>query len=175
LSGVFIGLGVLLIVMGVLFFVGQAAGFDLRRFGWPFFVIIPGLALSGVGLAAGGPTGERITPLGAAVTMVGVILLYQNTVDHFESWAYTWALVFPTLTGLGQIVYGSLKGRKEMVTTGGRSALIGAALFGVGALFFELVVGISGFEFGLDGFGWPLGLVMVGIVLLVGGFLHRQR
>src|SRR5829696_3997778 len=74
LSGVFIGLGVLLIVMGVLFVVGQAAGFDLRRFGWPFFVIIPGLALSGVGLAAGGPTGERITPLGAAVTMVGVIL-----------------------------------------------------------------------------------------------------
>jgi hypothetical protein len=112
LSGVFIGLGVLLIVMGVLFFVGQAAGFDLRRFGWPFFVIIPGLALSGVGLAAGGPTGERITPLGAAVTMVGVILLYQNTVDHFESWAYTWALVFPTSTGLGQIVYGSLKGRR---------------------------------------------------------------
>ena len=132
LSRVFIGLGVLLIVMGVLFFVGQAVGFDLGPFGWPFFVIIPGLALSGVGLAAGGPTGERITPLGAAVTMVGVILLYQNTVDHFESWAYTWALVFPTSTGLGQIVYGSLKGRKEMVTTGGRSALIGTALFVVG-------------------------------------------
>src|SRR5918995_5623679 len=123
LSGVFIGLGVLLIVMGVLFFVGQAVGFDLGRFEWPFFVIIPGLALSGVGLAAGGPTGERITPLGAAVTMVGVILLYQNTVDHFESWAYTWALVFPTSTGLGQMAYGSLKGRKEIVMTGGGAAL----------------------------------------------------
>jgi hypothetical protein len=175
LSGVFIGLGVLLIVIGVLFFVGQAVGFDLGRFGWPFFVIIPGLVLSGIGLAAGDPTGERITPLGAAVTMVGVILLYQNTVDHFESWAYTWALVFPTSTGLGQIVYGSLKGRKEMVTTGGRSTLIGAALFVVGAFFFELVVGISGLGLGLDGFAWPLGLVMVGIVLLVGGFLYRRR
>jgi hypothetical protein len=144
LSGVFIGLGVLLIVMGALFFFGQAVGFELGRFGWPFFVIIPGLALSGVGLAAGGSTGERVTPLGAAVTMVGVILLYQNTVDHFESWAYAWAL-------------------------------IGAALFVAGAFFFELVVGISGFGLGLDGFGWPLGLVIVGIVLLVGGFLHRQR
>jgi hypothetical protein len=144
LSGVFIGLGVLLIVMGALFFVGQAVGFELGRFGWPFFVIIPGLALSGVGLAAGGSTGERVTPLGAAVTMVGVILLYQNTVDHFESWAYAWAL-------------------------------IGAALFVAGAFFFELVVGISGFGLGLDGFGWPLGLVMVGIVLLVGGFLYGRR
>ena len=62
-----------------------------------------------------------------------------------------------------------------MVMTGGRSALIGAALFVVGAFFFELVVGISGFGFGLDGLGWPLALVMVGLVLLVGGFLYRRR
>lgn len=176
LSGVFIGLGVLLIVLGALFFVGQAVGFDLGRVGWPFFVIIPGLAVSGVGLAVDDPTGERITPLGAAVTMAGIILLYQNTADHFESWAYAWALVFPTSTGLGQMIYGSLKWRKEMVVTGGRSALIGAALFVVGAFFFELVVGISGFGFGLlDRFGRPSGLVIVGILLLVGGLLYRRR
>ena len=48
------------------------------------------------------------------------ILLYQNTADHFESWAYAWALVFPASTGLGQMIYGSLKERKEMVMTGGR-------------------------------------------------------
>jgi hypothetical protein len=174
-SGVFIGLGALLIVVGALFFVGQAVGFDLGRFEWPFFVIIPGVALSGVGLAAGGPTGERITPLGAAVTMAGVILLYQNAADHFESWAYAWALVFPTSTGLGQMLYGSLKGRKEMAMTGRRSALIGVVLFVVGAFFFELIVGISGLGLGLERFGWPLGLVIVGIVLLVGGFLYRRR
>src|SRR5215211_7861750 len=101
--------------MGVLFFVRQAVGFDLGRFGWPFFVIIPGLAVSGVGLALGDPTGERITPLGAAVTTTGVILLYQNAADHFVSCAYAWALVFPTSSGLGHMLYGSLKGRKEMV------------------------------------------------------------
>src|ERR687893_1591462 len=120
LSGVFIGLGVLLIVLGALFFVGQAIGFDLGRFGWPFFVIIPGLAVFGVGLTVGDPTGERITPLGVAVAMTGVILLYQNIADHFESWAYAWALVFPTSTGLGRMIYGSLKGSKEMVASGGR-------------------------------------------------------
>jgi hypothetical protein len=174
-SGVFIGLGILLIVLGTLFLAGQAVGIDLGRFGWPFFVIIPGLAAFGVGIAADDPTGERITPLGAAVTMIGVILLYQSTVDHFESWAYAWALVFPTSTGLGRMIYGSLKEKKEMVVTGGRSALIGATLFLVGAFFFELVVGVSGFGFGLDRFGWPLGLVIVGIVLLAGGLLYRRR
>jgi hypothetical protein len=93
----------------------------------------------------------------------------------WHSWAYAWALVFPTSTGLAQMVYGSLKGSKEMVTTGGRLALIGAALFVAGAFIFELVVGISGFGFGFERFGWPLGLVMVGTVLLVGGFLYRRR
>jgi hypothetical protein len=175
LSGVFIGLGVVLVVLGALFFVGQAVGFDLGQFGWPFFVIIPGLAVSGIGIVAGGPTGERITSFGAAVTTTGVILLYQNTADHFESWAYAWALVFPTSTGLGQMLYGSLKGRKEMVASGRRLALIGAALFLVGAFFFELVVGIGGFGFGLGRFGWPLGLVIVGILLLVGGLLYRRK
>ena len=102
LSGIFIGLGVLLMVLGVLFLVIQAVGFDLGRFAWPFYVIVPGLAIFGAGLAIGDLVGERITPLGAAVTTVGMILLYQNTADHFESWAYAWALVIPTSTGLGR-------------------------------------------------------------------------
>jgi hypothetical protein len=85
MSRVFVGLGVLMISLGVLFFAGQVVGFDLGRLGWPFFVIIPGLALSGAGIATGDPTGERITAIGAAVTMIGVILLYQSSADHFES------------------------------------------------------------------------------------------
>jgi hypothetical protein len=107
--------------------------------------------------------------------MAGVILLYQSTADHFESWAYAWALVFPTSIGLGQMIYGSLKERKDMVASGGRSALIGATLFVVGAFFFELVVGISGFGFGLGRLGWSLGLVILGIALLAGGLLYRRR
>jgi hypothetical protein len=52
-----------------------------------------------------------------------------------------------------------------------REEVIGALLAGI--FFFELVVGISGFGFGLDRFGWPLLLVIVG-VLLVGGLLYRR-
>jgi hypothetical protein len=105
--------------------------------------------------------------------MVGLILLYQNIADHFESWAYVWALVFPTAVGLGRMLYGSLKGNKEMVATGGRWALIGAALFLIGAVFFELVVGIGGF--GLGRFGLPVGLVILGVALLAGGLQYRRK
>ena len=93
-----------------------------------------------------------------------MILLYQSSV-----------VVFPTATGLGQMMYGSLKERKDMVASGGRSALIGAALFVVGAFVFELIVGISGLGIGLGRFGWPLGLVILGIAPLVGGLVYRRR
>jgi hypothetical protein len=101
LGGVFIGFGVLLIVLGALFFVGQAIGFEPGRFRWPFYVIIPGLAVFGVGLAAGDPTSERITPLGAAVTMTGVILLYQNAVDHEKELGLRLGTGFPDLDWAG--------------------------------------------------------------------------
>jgi uncharacterized membrane protein len=93
-----------------------------------------------------------------------MILLYQSSV-----------VVFPTAGGLGQMIYGSLKERKDMVASGGRSVLIGAALFVVGAFHFELIVGISALGIGLGRFGWPLGLVILGIVLLVGGLVYRRR
>ena len=51
---------------------------------------------------------------------------------------------------------------------------MGAALFLVGTFYFELVVGISGLGIGFGRFGWPLGLVVLGI-LLVGGLLYRRR
>jgi hypothetical protein len=38
-----------------------------------------------------------------------------------------------------------------------------------------LVVGISGFGFGLDRFAVPLLLVILGTLLLAGGFLYRRR
>jgi len=175
LSGVFIGLGVLLVVLGTLFSVGQAAGFELGRFGWPFFVIVPGLVVFGVGLAASDPPGGRITLVGAAVTMVGLILLYQNAADHFESWAYAWALVFPTSTGLGRMAYGSLRGSKEMVATGGRMAAIGAALFVVGGFFFEFAIGIGGYGLGLGGYGLPPRMVIAGALPRGGGLLSRRK
>src|SRR3712207_8032989 len=67
------------------------------------------------------------------------------------------------------MVYGSLKRREGMIVTGRHLTLIGAVLFLAGAFFFELVVGISGFGFGLDRFALPLLLVILEMLLLAGG------
>src|SRR5829696_8829920 len=109
--------GALLIVVGVLFLIGQLLGIDLERFAWPFFVIVPGVLLFFLALAREGRTGERLAMVGSAITMVGAILLLQNTFDYFQSWAYAWALVFPTSVGVGQIIYGSTKNLEAMRAT----------------------------------------------------------
>ena len=109
--------------------------------------------------------------VGSAVTMVGTILLLQNTVDYFQSWAYAWALVFPTSVGVGQIIYGSIKHRAEMTATGRRLAVVGIILFVVLAVFFEFVIGFGGRGIDLGGVGWAVVLIVMGAVLLVGRYV----
>jgi len=43
----------------------------------------------------------------------------------------------------------------------------------VGGFFFELILGISGF--GLGGLGWPLLLIGLGVLLLVGNLLSARK
>src|SRR5215204_1590588 len=136
--------GLLLIVLGVLFLIGRMISVDVERLAWPFFVIALGVLVFFFSLARGNQAGERLAMLGSAVTMVGTILLLQNTFDYFQSWAYAWALVFPTSVGVGQIIYGSIKHRAEMTATGRRLAVVGIILFVVLAVFFEFVIGFSG-------------------------------
>ena len=167
------GVGGLLIVLGALLLVGQLLGIRPGRFLWPFFVIVPGVVVFAIALTAEPQAGEVLAIVGGIVTMVGALLLYQNTTGHWTSWAYAWALVGPTAAGLAQMIYGSLKGPDTLVATGRHVATIGIAIFLVGAVFFELVIGISGF--GLGRFGWPVLLIGAGAFFLLRAVLTGQK
>jgi len=161
--------GVTLVVVGILLLVGRIFGVSLERFLWPFYIIVPGVLLFVFALAMK-DSGEGVAIAGSIVTMVGLVLLYQNTTDHWQSWAYAWALVAPTSIGLGQMVYGSLKGREHIVKSGLGLAKIGGIIFVIGAVFFELVIGISGFGY----IGWPVLLIGAGVLLLLRNLLSGR-
>lgn len=157
-------LGGALVVLGILFILGQLFNIHVGRFVWPFYIIVPGVLLFVFALTTGGSAGEGLAIFGSVVTMTGTLLLYQNTFDHFQSWAYAWALVAPTSIGLGQIIYGSIKDREQMVVNGRRLTAIGGVIFLVGAVFFELIIGISGF--GLGRYAGAILLIGLGIFIL---------
>ena len=157
-------LGGALVVLGILFILGQLLDISVGRFVWPFFIIVPGVLLFVFALTTGGSASEGLAIFGSVVTMTGTLLLYQNTFDHFQSWAYAWALVAPTSIGLGQIIYGSIKDREQMVVNGRRLTAIGGVIFLVGAVFFELIIGISGF--GLGRYAGAILLIGLGIFIV---------
>jgi hypothetical protein len=159
-------LGGLLVLIGAILLVGQLVRIDVGHYGWPFFVIAPGVVILFVALMARGALGEGLAILGSIITVTGLILLYQNATDHFESWAYAWTLIFPGAVGLGMILYGLVAGRPGNVRAGTRLVGIAAILFLLGVAFFEGIIGIGGYQFGRTA-----GVAVGGLIIAMGALL----
>jgi hypothetical protein len=158
--------GILLVLAGVLLLLGEFVRIDLGHYGWPFFLIVPGVALMVFAVASRGFVGEGLAILGSIIAVTGIILLYQNATGHFESWAYAWSLVFPGAVGIGMILYGVFNGRRGNVRAGLRLLAIGVVLFILGVAFFEGVLGLGGYDFGRSA-GAIAGVVIIGLGALL--------
>lgn len=161
-----LGLGVVLVVLGCLFLLGQIVGGQFWEAAWPLIIVGVGLVFF-VGMATGGKAAGKLAVPGAIITIVGLILLYQNSFKHYESWSYAWALI-PLAVGIGLMINGYWSGQTAEIAKGQRVAGIGALLFIIGFVFFELVSGIGrwGPQLFANSVG-PLFLVIIGIYLMV--------
>jgi hypothetical protein len=164
-------LGGILIVLGLIFFVSQQLNINIGEATWPLYVIAPGAALLAFGLTQSRGSGLAIA--GSIVTMVGLVLLYQNATNHWESWAYAWALVGPGGTGIGMLLYGTRSGDAKMARDGFWSILWALGIFAVGLVFFEGVLGISGDRLPLPRWVLPVSIIVIGVLVLVRGLTYR--
>jgi hypothetical protein len=164
-GGSSMALGIVLVVVG-LFALGVVVfGLDLTQYGWPLFVIIPGLTLLVVGFVGGG-VGASVP--GGIVTMLGLVLAYQSSSGDWASWAFAWALVAPGGVGLGLYLQ-ALRDRDPVMLRRGRTLMfIAVLIFMIGFVFFESILGISGTDYGIFGkAALPGLLIVIGIILLV--------
>jgi hypothetical protein len=142
--------------------------------------LVIGLALVGLGVLAllgqaldsvfniniwhgGRSTGGLAVP-GSILSTIGVILFYQNLFDRFETWSYAWALILVAI-GVGAMIHGSWSSSPTAWANGQRMAKFGLLLFLAFGVFFELIIGISGFRGGA--FVWPLLLIGFGVYLVL--------
>lgn len=165
-------LGGLLIVLGLIFLAGQFLNFDIGQFGWPFYVIGPGLALVLLGLTQRNGSGLAIG--GSVITMVGLLLFYQNVADYWESWAYAWPLVAPGGSGIGMVLYGTRARNASMARAGFWQIVTALGLFAAGFVFFEGILGVSGRSFPLPGWLLPAVVIALGLLLLARGFTAQH-
>lgn len=167
-------LGAVLLVVGILGLLGRQLGMNVLEVGWPLFVIVPGLLMFALAVTTGGKAGSAIAVPAGIVTMTGLVLAVQSATDLWATWAYAWALVAPGGVGVGLLVYGVLTGQPEFVRAGLPVAGVGLALFLGFGLFFEGVIGLNGSAFVGAETILAAGLVVLGLVILAGGFVARR-
>ena len=168
-----VALGIVLVVVGLFFLVVSLANVDLGAYAWPLFVIVPGLTLLIVGFVSLG-TGAAIP--GGILTMVGLVLAYQNSTGNWASWVYVWPLVAPGGVGVGLFLQG-VRDRNQALIKQGRSLLLIAFLiFMIGFVFFESILHMTGTDYGLFGkAALPFLLVVVGVGLLIRSLQRSRR
>ena len=172
-SGGSSALGIVLVVIGLFALVVVLSGTDLTQYGWPLFIIIPGLTLLVVGFVR---IGAGATIPGGILSVLGVVLAYCNSTNDWPFLAYGWALVTPGGVGLG-IYLQALRDRDQHELRTGRTLLfIGLMIFLIGFVLFESILGISGRDyFGPIGkAALPVLLILVGVILLVRS-IQRSR
>ena len=167
-----LAIGMVLVLIGAALFAGQMLEIGIEDIGWPFFVIAAGIAILVIGLAVAKEQGMVIG--GAITTTVGLVLLYQDQTDRWESWAYAWALVGPAASGLGLLLWGVRSGNAGDIRNGTWGFLGGLGMFVVAFLFFEGVIGIGGDRLALPEWLLPVAVIAIGVVVLGRGLLERR-
>lgn len=168
-----LALGMVLLIVGAIALVEQAIQFEVPDAAWPFAVIVPGITLLVVGLIVRHEAGVGLTVAGSIVTTVGLVLLYQDATDRWESWAYAWALVGPTASGVGLALSGLVGGDRLLVRRGTDLALLGLTMFAIGWVILEGILGISG-DGTMNEAAGPVILIMIGAFVVLRGLVFRR-
>ena len=167
-TGALVG-GTLLVVIGLLSLASRLIPGLNWTFLWPFLVIGLG-ALFFVAMFAGGQQAAGFAIPGSIISGIGLVLLFQNITQHWESMSYFWTLII-LFVGAGIYImgtYGHDEGQKQ---SGTRVMKVGLTLFIIFGIFFEMV---------FSSFGnliFPILLIALGVYLVLGrsGLLGKKK
>ncbi|MGB9928770.1 MAG: hypothetical protein ACPK85_10235 [Methanosarcina sp.] len=129
---------IIFLLIGVTFGVIIVKQIFLGDFALSFFLLVLGMFFFASALEMESGIGEWIASLGWTLNMLGGILFYQYKTGNWESWAYVWPLIFPAGIGLGQLLYGVVKARRDPIERGKTLVQIGLGLFVLGLILFTL-------------------------------------
>jgi len=167
-TGALVG-GTILIAFGLLSLASQVLRGLNWGFLWPFIIIGIG-ALFFVAMFSGGKQTAGFAIPGSIIGGSGLVLLFQNITQRWESMSYFWTLII-LFVGVGIYimgVYGNDLGQKQ---SGARVMKVGLILFIIFGSFFELIFSSFG------GLTFPILLILLGAYLIVSrsGLLGKNK
>ena len=165
-----------MVLLGIVLLAFQFWGVNLMAVGWPLFVIIPGLVFLAAALMGGGRQGLGYLAVpGCIVTVVGLLLAYQNFTGDWQSWSYAWAFVAPGAVGLGLLIAGMREGSRPVRATGAWLLGFGLVMGLVSEWVFVALLGVGGRGFGpVVEAVLPLVLILAGVYIVLGRGRRRE-
>ena len=168
-AGALLG-GALLIVFGLLILVGQI----FRTWNWGFILSFAMLAFGSIFFVIMFAGGKQTAPFaipGSIITGVGLVLLVQSFIHHWEAITYLWTLVI-LLAGVGIYIMGWYSGDASQRRSGLGVMKIGFILFIVFGAFFEILVFSS-----FNSMIFPVLIILLGVYLVLSrsGLFGRSR
>jgi len=158
--------GLVLILIGALFLLGNLMGTETMRFAGPLMTLAFG-SIFFVGMFLGGKQTGALAIPGSMFVILGLMLLVQTLLDAGATWAYAWALFAPAGVGVGLVIFSWWSVKPELKRPGYILIAIGLMIFIAFGVFFETLFGLFGSR--LSGsLVLPLGLIGLGIFLLLG-------
>ena len=156
--------GAVLIVLGILFLLGQMLQVNVMRFLWPVFILVVGASFF-IAMAAGGRALGALAVPGSVITTIGLILFFQNLLGLWSSWAYAWTLIIAG-AGVGLILFGMRSELPDLRRAGQVVVTVGLVLFFVFGLLFELGASLLGAR-SPGGAVWAILLILAGVYIVL--------
>lgn len=163
-------IGVLLVALGIVFLLASLLGNNVVGTWWPLFIIVVGLLFFVPLFLREASWGAFAIP-GSVLTMTGLVLLFQNFFDAWQTWAYAWALIAPFSVGVGLYIFGTHATQPGLKDAGGVVMKVGLVLFLLFGFFFEGLVGVSG-SLSLR-IVWPILLILLGVWIMLRPVFRR--
>jgi drug/metabolite transporter (DMT)-like permease len=152
--------GVALILFGLLALSGQVFRLIDWGFLWPFLIIGLG-ALFFVAMFAGGKETAALAIPGSIIGGIGLVMLFQNITDRWESMSYFWTLII-LFVGVGIYLMGQYAGNEEQKRSGWGVMRVGFILFIIFGAFFEMLIFSSS-----NSYIFPVLLILLGAYLVL--------
>jgi hypothetical protein len=154
--------GIMLIVLGLVFFVATQGAFNLDWENiWPIFPMLVGAGILAMAFTSDNSAGRAGAVIGGTIPLLVGAFFFSITTGVFD-WSDMGTLwpVFPIIVGLA-FVAGYFAGNREQPGLLWPAAIIG----GTGLVF--LFITTTSVGYGIIGQLWPLALIAVGVLMLV--------
>lgn len=156
-------LGIAIVIIGIAFLIDRIFVIPIMARYWPLAFVLLSLPFI-IGVLSNRKAIAILAVPGSLLSMLGLILLFQNLFNAWNTWAYIWTLFFVAL-GLGLLILGCVSKNRALYPWASGFIGFGLISFVLLGAFFEEVFNLSGDNLA-PSYLWGSAVIGLGLYLI---------